>query len=152
MPLLEELPWAGRADRFVIIVDGRAYSTPGEREIVLNRARRQIFALRHAEAVAPTARVAVALTKFDELTTNQRDDCSEAEGSLLAEARTIDEHGTAFLIAARPTDGSSAVGMASFMSWLCDEDRPVEGRPRPVQNPALRAIGRFGSWWANERR
>ena len=62
--LVDELPWAARVDRFLVLVDGKGFATPGMREVILTRARRQILALRRSQAVSRTARVAIALTKL----------------------------------------------------------------------------------------
>ena len=143
--LVDELPWAARVDRFLVMLDGKGYAAPGEREIVLNRVRRQIFAIRNSEVVNATARVAIALTKLDELSEEDRDRFLDDEKSLLAEVQSIDDQTTSFLIAARPADGTSAQGLDSLIQWLCTDDRSEEGVPAGRPTPSSRAIGRFAS-------
>ena len=143
--LLDELPWAARVDRVLVMLDGKGYASPGEREIVLNRVRRQIFAIRNSEAVNATARVAIALTKLDELSEEDRDRFVDDQKSLLAEVQSIDDQATSFLIAARPADGTSAQGLDSLTQWLCTDDRSEKGVPSGRPTPSSRAIGRFAS-------
>ena len=145
LALLDELPWAARVDRFLLILDGKGYKTPGEREIVLNRLRRQIFAIRNSEAVNATARVAIALTKLDELSEEDRDRFSDEEKLLLSEVQSIDNQASSFLIAARPADGTPAQGLDSLIQWLCTDDRLEEGAQAGRPTPSSRAIGRFAS-------
>ena len=143
--LLDELPWAARVDRFLVILDGKGYATPGEREIVLNRARRQIFALRNSNAVNRTARVAIALTKVDELSEHDYGTFSDEKDSLLADVQSIDDQATSLLIAARPADGKAARGLDSVIEWLCSDDRLEERGPHGGRTPSSRAIGRFAA-------
>ena len=143
--LLDELPWATRVDRFLIILDGTGYGAPGEQEIVMNRALRQIYALRHSRAVNVSARVAIALTKLDELSQEERSRYSVAQESLLAEVRGVDDQATSLLIAARPADGTPAQGLDSLIEWLCSDDRMEEGERLIPATAGARAIGRFQS-------
>lgn len=144
-PLLDELPWAERVDRFLVILDGKGFATPGEREIVLNRARRQIFALCNSDAVNETARVAIALTKTDKLSDDGPDRFSLEKDSLLADLRGIDDQASSLLIAARPDDGTSVRGVDRLIEWLCSCDRVNEGSPHLPPTPPSRAIGRLPS-------
>ena len=141
--LLEELPWAACVDRFLVIIDGRAYATLGEREVVLNRVQRQIFALDNGEAVNVTSRVAIVLTKLDELSEGQRDEYMTLEETLLEGVRRIDEQARAFRIAARPADGTSALGLDALVEWLCGEDRVAAKGACVSPTRPSRAIGRF---------
>lgn len=141
--LRDELPWASRVDRFLIMVDGRGYATPGEQEVVVNRARRQILALRHSEAVSASARVAVVLTKLDELPAESQESYTETEGSLLDALRSVDEEATALRIAARPGEGTTAVGLDRLLAWICCDDRRVADPPQAPPAPVTRAVGRF---------
>ena len=142
-PLLDELPWAERADRFLVIVDGKGYATPGEREIVLNRARRQIFSLCNSNAVNETARIAIALTKTDQLSDDDINGFSHARDSLLADVQRIDDHATSLLIAARPANETSVRGMDELIEWLCGDNRLTEAGPHLPPSPLSRSIGRF---------
>ena len=143
--LLDELPWAARVDRFLVILDGKGYATPGEREIILNRARRQILALRNSKVVSATARVAIALTKLDELSEDDRVSFSDEKDSLLADVQSIDDQASSLLIAARPAGGTSARGLDNLIEWLCKDDRLKEGGPHGQPTASSRAIGRFAS-------
>ena len=142
-PLLNELPWAGRVDRFLVIVDGKGFATPGEREVILTRVRRQMYALRNSQAVNTTARVAIALTKLDELSGDHRERYTEEEKSLLSEIRKIDDQASALRIAARPAEGTLRVGMDSLVQWVGGHDRSAHEVSRALRIPASRAIGRF---------
>ena len=140
---LGELPWAARVDRFLVILDGKGYATPGEREIVLTRTRRQILALRRSNAVNEAARVAIALTKLDELSEEDRDRFSVDHDSLLADIKSIDDEATSLLIAARPSDGSSPRGLDTLIEWISSGDRSKEGGAHGRPAPSSRAIGKF---------
>lgn len=144
-PLLDELPWVGRVDRFVIVVDGKGYATPGEREVILNRVRRQIYAIRSSGAVNATARLAIALTKLDDLSGEQRAEYSGTAKALLAEVLKLDDQATSLLIAARPADGSSALGLDDLMQWVCSDNRSAERFPDDLQDRRSRAVGRLKS-------
>ena len=144
-PLLEELPWASRVDRFLVILDGKGYATPGEREIVLNRALRQILALCSSNAVNETARVAIAMTKVDELSDDDFDRFSHDNDSLLAIVQSIDDQASSLLIAARPAGGKLVRGVDKLIEWICSGDRLKEGDPHLPPTPLSRAIGRFTS-------
>ena len=143
--LLDELPWAVRVDRFLVILDGKAYVTPGEREIVMNRARRQIIAMRNCEAVNETARVAIALTKIDELLEDDFHRFSNEKDLLLADVQNIDDEATSMLIAARPSDGTEPRGLDNLVEWLCGGDKVKEADPHSRATRPSRAIGRFVS-------
>lgn len=145
MSLVDELSWAGRVDRFLVILDGKGYVTPGQREIVLNRVRRQIYALRDSKVVNETARVAIALTKLDKLRADDRGRFSEEKDSLLADAQSIDDQAICLLIAARPADDESPRGLGDLIKWLCSADRLKKVGPRGRPVPSARAIGRFTS-------
>ena len=59
VPLVDELPWAGRADRVAVLLDGWAIGQGGgERELAFNHSMRKILALRAAGVFVPTARLA----------------------------------------------------------------------------------------------
>ncbi len=141
-PLLEELPWVTRTDRFVVVIDGAKYAALGEREVMLNAARRQLFALQNSGAVDQRARVAVCIVKTDQMSDDDEQSFISDSGSLLEEARKIDDSAVCLAIAARPADGSAAVGLDSFLAWLCGDDR-IPKRAPPVVDAPLRAISRF---------
>ena len=143
--LLDELPWTGRIDRFLIIVDGKGYATPGEREVVLNRVQRQIHALRRSGAVNATARLAIALTKLDELSEDQRNEYSRTAEALLADVEDLDDQATSLLIAARPADGKPAQGLDDLIQWICSDNRFDQGVRDDLLGLSSRAVGRFTS-------
>ena len=89
-PLLQEIPWAMHADRFVVVLDAAALSVPGESEIAATRALRQLLALRSSGAVRATARVALALTKADALSASGVSALARHEPNLLAHAAALD--------------------------------------------------------------
>ena len=141
--LVDQLHWAARVDRFLVVVDGKFYSTSGECENAMNRARRQIFALRSSGVVNATARIAIALTKKDELSERDLEKFSNEKESLLREVQSIDGDPSSLLVAARPANETTPQGLDDLIAWLCSDDRPQEHAPiRPPSQPS-RAIGRF---------
>ena len=143
--LLDELAWAARVDRFLVIIDGKGFATAGEREVIRTRVRRQIYALRNSQVVNAAARVAIALTKLDRLAEDHRDTYREEEKSLLAEVREVDDQATALRVAARPDDGTPMEGMEGLVEWVCADDRLVEEGSHALAISPARAIGRFAS-------
>ena len=143
--LLDELAWAARVDRFLVIVDGEGFATPGVREVVRTRVRRQIYALRNSQAIGAAGRVAIVLTKLDRLVREHHDTYKEEEKSLLAEARNVDDRATAFRVAARPDNGTPTVGMGGLVKWVCAEDRSTDAESHALSISPARAIGRFTS-------
>ena len=145
VPVLDELPWAERVDRFLVILDGKAYATLGEREIVLNRARRQVFALRNSNVVNETARVAIALTKIDQMDDEDFERFSHEKESLIADVQSIDDQVISLMIAARPANSTAVQGMDKLIEWICGDDRLKESRSHLTSSPSSRSIGRFVS-------
>lgn len=138
VPLEDELAWAARVDRFVVLVDGAAFRDPTSRENALNRARRLLHALRTSAAVAASCRVAVVLSKADALRAADRRAWRAAEQALLDLARATDPGAQAFATAARPADHSAPVGLADLLGFLLSPDRvpsvpPVPSVPRPAR-------------------
>ena len=121
-PLLQELPLAAHGDRFVIVVDGDALSTPGESEIAATRAMRQILALRSSGAVRASARVAIALTKADALTAAGERAIRRHEPHLLFSARGIDAETTS-VRTALPGLAAEPAGLGELVRWLCAVER-----------------------------
>jgi hypothetical protein len=140
-PLLAELPWAARADRAVVLVDGAALGTPGESEIAITRAERLILALQTAGAVRESARLALVLTKGDMLGSSGEQALSRHEGPLAEIARRLDPEATWIRTAALGASGDGD-GLSALLAWLCAEDRP-RTPPPPPESPAIRAIESF---------
>lgn len=141
-PLLEEVPWAPRADRVAVLLDGSVLGTGGQRELALNRSTRQIHALRLANTFHQSASLAIVLTKNDLVTESALSESAERIEALLEEARTIDVGTSLIRLAARPADGSIASGLGDLLRWLCD-DVPIEGPAAvPMPTPA-RAVARL---------
>ena len=122
--LLDELPWASRADRIAVLVDGAAIGCGGgERELAFNHACRQLFALVRSQAVAPTARLAVVLVKDDLHDDQTLDEAQPRIDQMLSKARELDPQAELLRIAARPGDGSDPRGLDDFVKWLAVDDR-----------------------------
>ena len=122
--LLDEVPWARRPDRFVIVVDAKALSLPGESEVVATRAQRLLRALQASTAVRDSARVAVVITKADALSHAGQKALERHEPALLAVARESDSEAVWLRVAAVPGDGSPPQGLGELITWLCSDDRP----------------------------
>ncbi len=121
-PLLQELPLAAHADRFVVVLDGEALSTPGESEIAATRALRQILALRGSGAVRASARVAIALTKADALTAAGERAVRRHEPHLLSTVRGVDPETTS-VRTALPGLAAEPAGLGELVRWLCSGER-----------------------------
>lgn len=141
-PLLDELPWIGRADRLAVVVDGSAYSQLQSREVTLNNVSRQLHALRASGAVAESARVAIVLTKLDQVTGDALTAYAEDEAELQGLARLIDDSAATLRVAARPEGSSTAVGLEGLVEWMCSADRDISGST-PTLPFAERAMERF---------
>jgi Double-GTPase 2 len=140
-PLLAELPWAARADRAVVLVDGAALAVPGESEIAVTRAERLVLALQTSGAVRETARIALVLTKSDALGVSGEQALARHEKPLAEIARRLDPEATWIRTTAlgAATDGD---GLGAFLTWLCAKDRP-RSAVSSAEAPSLRTIERF---------
>jgi hypothetical protein len=121
-PLLQELPLAAHGDRFVIVVDAEALSTPGESEIAATRAMRQVLALRSSAAVRASARMAIAVTKSDAIAAAGVRAIRRHEPHLLFAARGVDSETTIVQTALQGLDAEPA-GWGEFIRWLCAGER-----------------------------
>jgi hypothetical protein len=139
-PLVEQISWAGRIDRFIVVLDGVAISTPGESEIAASRTRRLLLALRTASVVRPTARVALVVTKTSELTATGRATLARHEPDLVEIARGCDPEALSVHTTALTPGGRE--GFGELISWLCGNDRPRPVLPVAVVSPG-RAIAAF---------
>ncbi len=141
-PLLEELQWARRADRFAVVLDAEALSQPGESEIVVTRSRRLLVALAASGAVRESARVALVLTKSDRLTAAGAKALARHEDDLLQLARRSDPEAGWVRTAAIALARSERQGLGELVSWLCLNDRPRPPAPVPSVAPG-RSIAAF---------
>jgi hypothetical protein len=133
-PLLQELPWAMRADRFVVALDAEALSIPGESEVAATRALRQLLALRSSGAVRATARVGIALTKADALSDAGERALARHEPNLLDHAAAVDPEPANVRIAASPeVEGPS--GLGELLAWMCSDERR-----RQPEAPAMELV------------
>jgi hypothetical protein len=140
-PLLAELPWAGRLDRAVVLVDGAALASPSESEVAITRAERLVHALQTARVVRESARIALVLTKCDALGAVGEQALARHESPLAELARQTDPEATWIRTAALGS-GSDPDGLGALMSWLCGEDRAVTPAPGREEIPT-RAIASF---------
>jgi len=141
-PLLEALPWAGRADRFAVVLDALALSVPGESEIAVTRARRLLLALDASGAVRETARIALVLTKGDGLSESGAKALERHQPELLAIARRSDPEAVGVGTAAVALVRAERQGLAEWVSWLCQNDRPRTAMAVPEVAPG-RSIAAF---------
>jgi hypothetical protein len=126
--LVDELPWAARVDRFVVVLDAKALSLRGGSEIAVTRAQRLLLALQASQVVRDTARVAVLVTKGDMLTDAGEQALARHEPALLEVARESDSD--AVCIRTGPRDLGDPHGLGDLITWLCRDDRPQS--PLPV--------------------
>ena len=126
--LVDELPWAARVDRFVVVLDAKALSLPGASEIAVTRTQRLLLALQASNVVRDTARVAVLVTKGDMLTDTGEQALARHEPALLEVAQASDSD--AVCIRTSPRDLGDPHGLGDLITWLCRDDRPQS--PLPV--------------------
>jgi len=142
VPLVRELPWVSRVDRFLVLVDGRQFAIPGNREVAVTRARRQLHALGVSEAVVGTARIAIVLTKADVLPEPEREAFRRIAPSLLELARPMDSEAVVLEVAARPSHGAQAEGLDDLLAFVARPDR-TSARPDEQHPIPSRLIARF---------
>jgi Double-GTPase 2 len=143
-PLLEELPWARRVDRFAVLLDAHLLSRPGEAEIAATRGRRLLLALRAGAIVRESARIAVVVTKADLLSDAGEHALARHEPELLAQAAALDGEATSVRTAVLPHDRSEPRGVGELLSWLCGDDRaPRAPEPAAAGAEPARAIAAF---------
>jgi Double-GTPase 2 len=142
VPLLQELPWATRADRAAILLDGSRVVQPGESELAFNRATRQIYALEQSGALGGSARLAVLLVKDDLVSPDRFDAMQTRITATMDAAKKVDPDSVLIRVAARPQDGSDARGLVEVTEWMCGDDRARA--PYVAELPrAHRAISRL---------
>jgi hypothetical protein len=139
--LVAELPWATRADRVVVLVDGAALERPGESEIAITRAERLLLALQTSDTLRENARIALVLTKADALGDAGEQALARHETPLADIARRLDPEATWIRTAALPS-GSDPDGLGALVAWLCGADRP-RSTPSPREAQTRRAIESF---------
>jgi hypothetical protein len=140
--LRAEIPWAARADRFVIVVDGEALSRAGESEIAVTRAERMLRSLQTASAVRERARVALVLTKADTLSAAGESALARHESPLADVARESDPEATWIRTAALAPAGSDPQGLGALTAWLCSADRSQAPAP-DLDVAAPRSVAAF---------
>ena len=141
-PLLDELPWAGRVDRFAVVLDAEALSLPGQSEIAVTRARRLLLALLTSGAVRDSARVALVVTKSDRLGEAGATALTRHEGDLLELARRCDPEAICVFTAAVALARAERQGLGEWIDWLCRNDRRRAPIPVPEVAPG-RSIAAF---------
>ena len=139
--LVAELPWATRADRVVVLLDGAALEEPGESEIAVTRAERLLLSLQTSDALRASARIALVLTKSDALGETGEQALARHETPLAQIARRLDPEATWIRTAALHS-GADPDGLGALMAWLCGADRPREAQA-PHEAQATRAIESF---------
>jgi len=145
VPLETELPFIGRVDRYMVIVDGAGIGDRYRREVTVNHATRLLRQLSLCAETSPTARIAILLTKEDRLSKAQRIEYDTVESNLLRLAKIVDAQAVALRVAARPHDHSDARGLEQVMAYLCLPPKNfASGSTFPVR-VSSRSIGRFGA-------
>ena len=133
----DELPFIGRVDVCLLIVDGSLLTTASGRVLASMRARQLIGALVHDGALRRGAKVAVVCTKDDLLKeASQR----EADALLDSLAEWCGERGESrpeiLKVSARPLAGTPGYGLDRLLDWIgsnasessSESSRPHTGR------------------------
>lgn len=128
-----ELPWAPRADRILLVVNGAALPASNTREIETARAARLLYALRAAELVRSGARVAVLIARDDEVDGEALAAARPRIAALLAAAKALDPGAVLLRVAARPKTGEPPRGFKELLDWISSDDPAPE--PEPVTIP-----------------
>lgn len=137
-----ELPWAPRADRILVVVNGAALCESSTREIETDRASRLLYALREPGPFGRSPRVAVLLARDDQVDDEALADAGPRLEALLDAARTLDSGAELLRVAARPKSGAPPSGFSELLEWICS-DSPVP-EPAPVSILAgERAVARL---------
>lgn len=137
-----ELPWAPRADRILLVVNGAALGASSTREIETDRASRLIHALRVADLVRRGTRVAVLVARDDEVDDAAMTSAQPRLDALLALAKELDPEAVLLRVAARPRSGDPPRGFEDLLEWICSDDPAPIPAPVPVPRGA-RAIARL---------
>lgn len=141
-PLTEELTWAPRVDRFAVVVDAKAATTPGEREVAITRSERLLHSLHSAKDEIGPKRLALVMAKDDAVKVEDRSSLVSAIDRLTATARGFDESCAVISVAARPALGTAPYGLDALLQWLCAPDDAVMVEAGVAARPA-RSFGRF---------
>lgn len=136
-----ELPWAPRADRILLVINGAELSTSNAREIETDRAARLLYALRAGDLVRDGARVAVLVARDDEVDDEALTAARPRLDALVATARELDPSAGLLRVAARPTSGEEPRGFAELLEWICSDDVSTEPSAVTMPRPE-RAIAR----------
>lgn len=137
-----ELPWAPRADRILLVLNGAALAASGTREIETDRASRLLYALRNDELVGPGGRVAVLIARADEVDDEALAAARPRLDALVAVACDLDPTAVLLRVAARPKSGGPPFGFAELLNWICSDDPKFDPEPVAIP-PGERAIARL---------
>jgi Double-GTPase 2 len=137
-----ELPWAPRADRIMLVVNGAALGASDTREIETDRALRLLYALRAGPLVRSGTRIAVVLARDDEVDSEALAISRPRLDAILVTARDLDPDAVLLRIAARPKNGDSPHGFEELLEWVCADDHAPEP-DRVVIPRGARAIARL---------
>lgn len=137
-----ELPWAPRADRIMLVVNGAALGASDTREIETDRASRLLYALRAGPLVRRGTRIAVVLARDDEVDSEAMAIARSRLDALLAAARDLDPDAGLLRVAARPKSGAAPHGFQELLEWICADD-PAPERDQVVIPRSKRAIARL---------
>jgi len=137
----DELPWTPRMDRMLFLLDGSALKAAHTREIEADNVARLLYAMRSAGIVGSGTRVALLITRADEIDEAVLADSRTRLDALLAIARDLDESAEVLRVAARPADGEDPSGFEELLDWICC-DRIATPRHIPTPLPR-RSIGRL---------
>jgi hypothetical protein len=140
--LEDELPWAGRADRFVVVLDAKAATSPGEGEVVVTRTERLLHALDGASDVVGSRRLALVVAKDDAVEDERRDGLSLTIERLQKSAHRFDPGTSVIHVAARPAHGVAPYGLDSLLQWLAADSEVTPSVLHEAATPA-RAFARF---------
>ena len=143
-PIDEELPWLGRVDRFLVMIDGALVASPGTGEIANTRTQRLLYALQASQRVAPSSRLALAVAKQDMMVPQTRDAFGDTESELLTLALEIDPTAQVLHLSARPRTGEDPWGLSDVVDWVLSGDRQNLG-VHPGQAVPARSMSRFRS-------
>lgn len=116
-----ELPWAPRADRILLVVNGAALGASNTREIETDRGSRLLHAISAAKLVTRDARVAVLVARDDQVDDDALAAALPRLDGLLVTARDVDPGAVLIRVAARPKSGESPRGFKELLDWICSD-------------------------------
>lgn len=141
--LLEEFPFTGRVDLFLVLIDGSAFADREMRETTENYAGRLLDSLARSPALDPQAQVCVVLTKVDVLNDADLVAYEAVEASLLHRARRADAHAQAIRMAARPNGQEQPLGLEAVIALISARPSASLGHTASEAVTPARAFGRY---------